>query len=91
MKQMGLIAVMLILIAFVFVSSANAFNIFVWQKDNGLTVQDRVFNNQALNATQSITRTLDVLDYDYTVNRNLPNDLSEYDLIMIPLSFYCPG
>ena len=66
----------------------QAVNIFVWQHDNGQTAYDQVFR-QNLTATQSVTRTLDELEMDYTLNRSLPEDLSNYDLMMTCLSWYC--
>ena len=71
-------------------TTASAVDIFVWQHDNALTVADPVIGGN-LTATQAVTRTLDAEDIDYTLNRTLPDNLSEYDVVITCLSFYCPG
>jgi len=79
-----------LLVALLFASGAQALEIFVWQHDNGLLVNDPVFG-ASLTATQALTQTLDSLDLAYDLNTALPNDLSGYDIVMTCLSFYCPG
>jgi len=90
MKKALRAAILVFLLTVFLVGGAQATDIFFWQHDNNLRVQDRVFNT-TLTSTQSLTRTLDQLDLDYTLSRNMPNDLSGYDLFMTSLSFYCPG
>ncbi len=82
----GLVFLLVVLLA----GGAQAFEIFFWQHDNNLGVQDPVYNTR-LTSTQSLVRALNELDLDYTLNRNMPNDLSDYDVVMTSLSFYCPG
>ena len=67
-----------------------AYNIFVWDHDNSLNTYDPVFRTN-LDATTAVTRTLDGNNIDYDINRNLPDDLSDYDVVIVCLSFYCPG
>ena len=88
-RSLKTVGVALLLVVF-FMGTAQATEIFFWQHDNNVRVTDRVFNT-SLTVTQSLTRTLDNLDYDYTLSRNMPEDLSEYDLVMTALSFLCPG
>jgi len=79
-----------VLTALLLAGGASATEIFVWQHDNGLLVLDPVFNAN-ITSTQGLTRTLDALRQSYTLNQVLPNDLSQYDIVMTSLSFYCPG
>ncbi len=79
-----------IMIALLLSGSAQAIEIFVWQHDNGLRVQDPVFR-QSFTATDAIKATLDDLDLSYTSDQALPDNLCDYDLVMTALSFYCPG
>lgn len=85
-KNLGVV----LLVVFFLAGTSQAFEIFFWQHDNGLRVTDRVFNTD-LTSTQSLTRTLNNLDLDYTLSVNMPEDLSSYDLVMTSLSFFCPG
>ncbi|MCF7810523.1 hypothetical protein K9N50_06005 [bacterium] len=70
--------------------TSQAVEIFFWQHDNGVTSADRVLR-RSLTTTQSLTMTLDQLDIDYDINTTLPADLSDYDLVMTSLGYYCPG
>lgn len=90
MRKVPLAAGLALLLAVLLSSGALATDIFVWQHDNGRTVRDPVFN-QVYTATQALTQTLDELDLDCTIDRSLPEDLSDYDLVMTCLSWYCPG
>jgi len=83
---------MTILLVALLAGNAQAFTIFFWDHDNGAAVRDPVYN-QDLNSTQSLTRALDSLGLEYTINSNLPtaDRLSEYDLMMTSLSYYCSG
>lgn len=82
---------LIVMLAVLFLAGASlAEGIFFWQHDNNLRVTDRVFNS-SMTSTQSLTRTLNELDLDFDLSRNMPEDLSEYDLVMTSLSFYCPG
>ena len=89
MKKALLFVVVLLLVGLL-AGTSQALEIFFWQHDNGLRISDRVFRS-SLTSTQSLTRTLDELDLDYDINITLPSDLSDYDLVMTSLSFYCPG
>ncbi len=91
MKFSRLSFVFLLMFAFLFTGQSFAdINIFVWEHDNNLRQYDPVFRTN-LTAEQSIMRTLDQENVDYDHHRNLPNDLNQYDVIIVPLSFYCPG
>ncbi len=90
MKRSFTVVCFAVLFALLLSGGAQAIEIFVWQHDNNLRVNDPVFNS-SLTATQAITRTLNALDLDFDLNRNLPNDLSDYDVVITALSFYCPG
>jgi len=81
-----------VFVVILFAGGAQAFEVFFWQKDNTLRINDPVFRS-SLTVTQSLTRTLGELDIDYTLNSRLPDaeDLESYDLVMTSLSFYCPG
>ncbi len=85
-KQLCLI----LLLTLFLTTTATAVDIFVWQHDNNLQVPDPVIGGN-LTATQAVTRTLDAEDIDYTINRQLPDNLEEYDVVITCLSFYCPG
>ena len=73
-------------------SGVQAFEIFLWQHDNGLRVSDPVYRTSHT-ATDALARTMNDLDLDYTRSTRLPevDDLSEYDIMVTSLSFYCPG
>jgi hypothetical protein len=64
--------------------------IFLWQADNNLRVTDPVFN-ATITSTMALSRTLDEMNVVYDRDRILPEDLSGYDVVMISLSFTCPG
>jgi hypothetical protein len=83
---------MTILLVALMVSSTQAFTIFFWRHDNNLAVIDPVYN-ASMTATASLTRALDSLGLEYTINSNLPSadQLCEYDVMMTSLSFLCPG
>jgi len=81
---------MILLLTLFISTSASAVDIFVWQHDNNLMVADPVLGGN-LTATQAVTRTLDAEDIDYTINRELPENLVEYDVVITCLSFFCPG
>ncbi|NQU05931.1 MAG: hypothetical protein HQ568_07545 [Calditrichaeota bacterium] len=89
MKKTLLFVVVLLLVGLL-AGTSQALEIFFWQHDNGLRISDRVLR-ASLTSTQSLTRTLDELDLDYDINVTLPSDLSDYDLVMTSLSFFCPG
>jgi len=69
---------------------ASALQIFVWHHDNGLRVIDPVYN-QSYTATQPIYRALNDLHLDFDSSTVLPDDLSQYDVVITCLAFYCPG
>lgn len=71
-------------------SSAGAIEIFVWQHDNNLTTYDPVLRINTT-VTNSVTRTLNQLGMSYTLNRELPDDLDRYDVVITCLSFFCEG
>jgi len=90
MFRFGRSALMIVLLALMLVGSAQAIEIFVWRHDNNLTVADPVLN-ATITATAAVTRTLDQLQMRYTLNNVLPDNLSDYDVVITCLSFYCPG
>jgi len=69
-------------------TSTIANEIFVWQKDNGLRFPDPVFDEE-LTIFESITRTLDELEIEYDNYHLLPDDPGQYDVIIIPVGFFC--
>lgn len=71
-------------------SQANSTNIFVWEKDNNLRPPDPVLRTSH-DATAAITRTLTNEDVDFDTDSELPNDLNDYDVVIVALSFFCPG
>jgi hypothetical protein len=73
--------------AFLFTASAEAQNIFVWDHDNNAFTTDLVFDEDSMTCVQSMTRTLDSLNYDYTLYNGafLPDNLNNYDLVIIAL------
>ena len=79
----------LALLSLCIAAEATAVEILVWDHDNNIVSMDRVFREN-LTATQSITRTLDELDLEYTLHQqpNLPNNLGDYDIVIIALGFY---
>ena len=87
-KSSGIVA-LTILLVLLLVSGAQAFEIFFWQHDNNVRVTDPVYNT-SYTCTQSLVRALNDLDLDYTLSRNMPGDLSDYDVVMTSLSFFCP-
>jgi hypothetical protein len=72
-----------------FAIKAAAVEILVWDHDNNIVSLDRVFRED-LTVTGALTRTLDELDLEYTLNQqlNLPNNLGDYDIVIIALGFY---
>jgi hypothetical protein len=83
---------LILLVALILTGSVQAYEIFFWQHDNNLGIYDPVYRT-TLTTTQALTRTLNDLDLDYTLNRTLPDfeDLSDYDIVMTSLGCYCPG
>jgi hypothetical protein len=79
-------ALLLVLLA----GQASAIEVFVWHHDNGLRVIDPIYN-QSYTATQPIYRALNDLDNPWDSSTVLPNDLSQYDVVITCLAFYCPG
>jgi hypothetical protein len=68
---------------------ATAVEILVWDHDNNIVSPDHVFDED-LTVTGALTRTLDELDLEYTLrqNANLPDNLGDYDIVIIALGFY---
>ena len=68
---------------------AAAVEILVWDHDNNIVSLDRVFDEN-LTVSEALTRTLDELDLEFTLNQqpNLPNNLGDYDIVIITLGFY---
>ena len=83
-------AAMILLLVMLISSTTFGYDIFVWQHDNRLRVNDTVLN-ASLTATQAVTRTLDELEVEYDISQQLPDDLLEYEVVIVCLSFYCPG
>jgi hypothetical protein len=66
-----------------------AVEIFVWEHDNGLRIVDPVFET-SLTVAEAVTTTLDQLEMAYTIDASLPEDLGDYDVVVVALGFYCP-
>jgi len=79
-----------ILVLIFLAGQASAIQVFVWQHDNGLRIVDPIYG-QSYTATQSVYRALNDLHIDWDSSTVLPNDLSQYDVVVTCLSFYCPG
>ena len=90
MKKFGIVIFLTILFALMLAGGAQAIEIFLWDHDNNLAVADPVFR-QNLNATDAIRRTLDQLELDYTFSAaaSLPNNLEDYDVVIIALAYFC--
>lgn len=81
------VPILIISIAILLVSNtADALDIFVWDHDNDIVITDEVFDED-YTCIQSMIRTLDELGYDYTLYDGwfLPNNLTDYDLVIFPL------
>ena len=79
-----------LLMTFLLTGGVQAISIFVWQHDNNQRVPDPVLRSN-LTVTESVTRTLDALDIEFDTDRDLPDNLGQYDVVITCLSFYCPG
>jgi len=82
-----------LLLAFFLAGEASAYRVFVWRHDNGLRCADPVLGG-SLTATESVVRTLTGLrqyGIEWDSSATLPEDLSQYDVVMTCLSFLCPG
>ena len=79
----GIILVLTLLIA----ADVEAIEIFVWDHNNEIVIRDRIFDDDELTACESMTRTLDSLDLEYTCDEDMPADLSDFDLVIINLGF----
>jgi len=79
-----IISVLVILMA----TEVGAIDIIIWDNDNNVESRDPVFGED-LTAAETLTRTLDELDLEYTLcrDRSLPN-VDEYDLVIICLGFF---
>jgi len=73
-----------------FNSSAIGLDIFVWENDNSLRLIDDVLQDTSL-SHEAITQSLDILEYDYDSDASLPEDLSEYDIVIVSTGFSCPS
>jgi len=92
MRKPAMAFMLAFLVVMLFSIQAKAYNIFVWEHDNRLRISDPVLRS-SLTATQAVMRTLDGLHLDYDSNANLPDSasLEEYDVVIVCLSWYCPG
>jgi len=63
-----------------------AIEIFVWERDNGYTQQDPVFEED-FTASMALTRTLEELDYEFTADTTLPENLGIYDVVLVTMGF----
>ncbi len=72
-----------------FATEAGAIDILVWDRDNNVEIRDWVFGED-LTPAETMTRTLDELDLEYTLHRSrdLPDDVNDYDLVIISLGFF---
>ncbi|MBT7617125.1 MAG: hypothetical protein HN590_07575 [Calditrichaeota bacterium] len=70
------------------ISNSYAIDIFVWQKDNDITSPDPIFEEN-LTTFSAITRTLGELEYNFQSDTLLPENLSEYEIVIVSLGFFC--
>ncbi len=73
-----------------FTSNANAYELFVWANDNALAIYDPE-TDEWLNSSNAVLHTLDRLDIEYDTDSVLPDNLSQYDVILVCLGFTCPN
>jgi len=84
------VAMLTMLLALFLAGEALAIDIFVWRHDNNLRCTDPVLGGN-LTATESVLRTLRALGLDFDSSSVLPDDLSDYDVVITCLSYLCPG
>ena len=88
-----MLRILTLAVILLFISSCllplTAAEIFVWENDNGLRIVDPVFEAN-LTVAEAITTTLEQLEMPYTIDASLPEDLSDYDVVVVALGFYCP-
>lgn len=89
MKQSKILLTLIFLSCVFFSQSVFGAEIFVWDHDNTLSINDVNLQN-SLTAVEGVTETLGLLEIPFTEGENLPEDLSVYDIIVIPLGFACP-
>lgn len=78
---------LLMSLVFILFSSAYGLDVFVWQHSNGLVSPDPVFEEE-ITSCEAITRTLDVLEINYVCDDTLPNNISEYEVVVVSLGFF---
>ncbi len=88
MKKTGYI-LGLLLCVLLMAGSVSAYDLFVWVNDNPLPIDDPVLGER-LNSSSAVMQTLDQLEIEYDHDEALPDDLSQYDVIMVLLGFSCP-
>ena len=87
---MKFVTIILILSAFLFLTSdAFGYEIFVWSNTNSLVLIDPVLEDTAT-VVELVTSTLDALEMEYTMGQSLPEDILDFDVVVIPLGFACP-
>lgn len=86
-KVAGIFSIVLFLISFT-ADEGRAIDIFVWHHDNNLRIIDPVFE-QSFGVNDALTLTLEQLELEYTRSSNLPDDLENYDVVIVSLGFSC--
>ncbi|MBT3232683.1 MAG: hypothetical protein HN356_07695 [Calditrichaeota bacterium] len=90
MRHSKVLLTVVILSCLFFSQSLIGAEIFVWDHDNALRVID-VTLQDTITAVEGVTQTFDRLEIPYAEGEGLPEDLSIYDVIVIPLGFACPS
>ncbi|MCK5148453.1 hypothetical protein KAR48_16975 [bacterium] len=65
-------------------------NIFIWDNDNSSTFW-AYERNSVEGCETGLYTTLSTLGHSVTKSRNLPDNLSNYDILFITLGFFCPS
>jgi len=90
MNRSSKVAILAILLALMLAGEASAYQVFVWRHDNNLRCADPIYGG-AFTATESVLRTLTSLQIPWDSSSVLPDDLSDYDVVVTCLSYLCPG
>ncbi|MBT3234212.1 MAG: hypothetical protein HN356_15540 [Calditrichaeota bacterium] len=70
------------------ISNSYAIDVFVWQNDNDITSPDPIFEENHTTFS-AITRTLGELEYNFQSDTLLPENLNEYEIVIVSLGFFC--
>jgi len=90
MNRVPKVAILTLLVALMLAGEASAYQVFVWRHDNNLRCSDPVYGG-SFTATESVLRALTALEIPWDSSSVLPDDLSEYDVVVTCLAYLCPG